>query len=268
MPELPEVETVVRHLKPDLVGQKILSFQSIWPKVLGNVHNKYFNDVIVGRNILDVNRRAKFIVLHLDNGFIPIHLRMTGRLYTNDNIPTAKHISAVFRLSDKMLIFQDTRKFGRVYWYDQWAEFDQKHGVEPLGELFTKNWLQQSLQGRKRQVKALLLDQHIIAGLGNIYVDEALWSARIHPLISSNNISSVKSNRLHESIKVILEQAIAYNGTTFINFTFQDGVPGSYRNQLQVFDRKGLPCKRCETVIKKIKAAGRGTYFCPRCQKI
>jgi formamidopyrimidine-DNA glycosylase len=136
-----------------------------------------------------------------------------------------------------------------------------------LEEQFTKQWLVQSLHSKKRQMKALLLDQHLIAGLGNIYVDEALWTARIHPLTTSNKVTTIEMSRLHKSIKAILEQAIAYNGTTFINFTFKDGVPGSYRNQLQVFDREGDHCKRCNTTIKKIRAAGRGTYFCPRCQK-
>jgi len=267
MPELPEVETVVRHLKPDLIGQRIKSFQSYWPKVLGNVDYKYFHEFTKGHEIFDVTRRAKFIVMHLENGFIPIHLRMTGRLYPNDRIPDEKHISAVFQLSDKVLIFKDTRKFGRIYWYDEWSEFDNKHGIEPLGEQFTKQWLVQSLHSKKRQMKALLLDQHLIAGLGNIYVDEALWTARIHPLKTSNKVTTIEISRLHKSIKAILEQAIAYNGTTFINFTFKDGVPGSYRNQLQVFDREGDHCKRCNTTIKKIRAAGRGTYFCPRCQK-
>ena len=267
MPELPEVETVVRHLKPDLIGQRIKSFQSYWPKVLGNVDYKYFHEFTKGHEILDVTRRAKFIVMHLENGFIPIHLRMTGRLYPNDRIPDEKHISAVFQLSDKVLIFKDTRKFGRIYWYDEWSEFDNKHGIEPLEEQFTKQWLVQSLHSKKRQMKALLLDQHLIAGLGNIYVDEALWTARIHPLTTSNKVTTIGISSLHKSIQAILEQAIAYNGTTFINFTFKDVVPGSYRNQLQVFDREGDHCKRCNTTIKKIRAAGRGTYFCPRCQK-
>jgi len=267
MPELPEVETVVRHLKPDLIGQRIKSFQSYWPKVLGNVDDKYFQEFTKGREILDVTRRAKFIVMHLENGFIPIHLRMTGRLYPNDRIPDEKHISAVFQLSDKVLIFKDTRKFGRIYWYDEWSEFDNKHGIEPLEEQFTKQWLVQSLHSKKRQMKALLLDQHLIAGLGNIYVDEALWTARIYPLTTSDKVTTIEISILHKSIKAILEQAIAHNGTTFINFTFKDGVPGSYRNQLQVFDREGDHCKRCNTTIKKIRAAGRGTYFCPRCQK-
>jgi formamidopyrimidine-DNA glycosylase len=171
MPELPEVETVVRHLKPDLIGQKIISFQSIWPKVLGNIMDNQFREFIISREICDVTRRAKFIVLHLENGFIPIHLRMPGRLYPNDRIPDEKHISAVFQLSDIFLIFKDTRKFGRIYWYDEWSNFDIKHGIEPLGELFTQEWLLMSIHSKKRQMKALLLDQHFIAGLGNIYVD-------------------------------------------------------------------------------------------------
>ena len=267
MPELPEVETVVRHLKPDLIGQKIISFQSNWSKVLDNINIDHFLETISDQKILDVTRRAKFIVLNLEKGFIPIHLRMTGRLFPNDRIPDEKHISAVFQLSDIFLIFKDTRKFGRIYWYDEWSDFDIKHGIEPLGELFTQEWLLMSIHSKKRQMKALLLDQHFIAGLGNIYVDEALWSARIHPLSISNKVSSVKIKRLHRSIRAILESAIVYNGTTFINFSFKDGIPGSYRNQLQIFDREGLLCKRCNTTIKKIRAAGRGTYYCTRCQK-
>lgn len=267
MPELPEVETVVRHLKPELVGQKIISFNIIWPKVLEKIEYKTFSDHIIGQKIDDVFRRAKFIILKLENGYIPIHLRMTGKLYPNIVLPDVKHISATFELSDKFLVFQDTRKFGRIYWVDSWPEFERKNGMEPFEDTFTERWLFEGLQKRKRQIKALLLDQQFISGLGNIYVDEALWSARIHPITISNSISRIKSNRLYKAIKTILAKAIEYNGTTFINFTFKEGVPGSYREKLFIFDHEGHECKRCNKIISKIRVAGRGTYICTHCQK-
>ncbi len=268
MPELPEVETVVRHLKPELVGQKIKSFNILWPKVLDNIKIGEFNDHIVDSEIKDVFRRAKFIILKIENGYIPIHLRMTGKLYTDIKRPKVKHISAFFELKNKVLVFQDTRKFGRIYWFDSWSVFDSKNGMEPFSDLFTERWLFAGLRKRRRQIKALLLDQQFIAGLGNIYVDESLWTARIHPSSLSNSISKVKSNRLYRAIKSILAKAIKYNGTTFINFSFNDGVPGSYRNELFIFDHAGYACKRCENIILKIKVAGRGTYVCNYCQRL
>mgnify|MGYP000641846483 CR=1 FL=1 len=268
MPELPEVETVVRYLKPDLIGQRIKSFESYWPKVLGNVDDKYLHVLTKGHVILDVTRRAKFIVMHLENGYIPIHLRMTGRLYPNDRIPDEKHISAVFQLSDKVLIFKDTRKFGRIYWYDKWSEFDNKHGLEPLGEQFTKEWLVQSLHSKKRQMKALLLDQHLIAGLGNIYVDEALWYAGIHPLGIASTISNKQSKKLHEGIQSVLLNAIAAKGTTIINFSYGDNDSGNYKEKLKIFGKTDQPCPKCGSPIQKIKVTQRGTHFCPKCQLI
>ncbi len=266
MPELPEVETVVRYLQPVLKDRRIKNFTSIWPKVLGNCSLTHLRDNIVNHQVADVFRRAKYIIIKLSNGFVPVHLRMTGKLYPSQAVPDPKYVTGYFELDDLFLIFQDQRKFGRIYWYADWLDFDCKHGMEPLAVEFTNEWLKNNLHTRKRQIKALLLDQHFIAGLGNIYVDEVLWLARIHPLSISNTVSIHKINMLHKSIKVILEKAIRFNGTTFINFSFKDGVPGSYRDQLKVFDRSGELCERCNATIRKIRVAGRGTHICPCCQ--
>lgn len=267
MPELPEVETVVRHLKPELINKTIVDFQAIWPKVLDNISIKKFRNLILNQKIEDVFRRAKFIVLQLGNGWIPIHLRMTGKLIPKKEYSDEKHISAHFQFNDQYLIFKDERKFGRIYWYDNWQEFDQQHGLEPFHQEFTGSWLYKVFQLKQRQIKAALLDQKLIAGLGNIYVDEVLWCSRIHPRSKTNSLSKRKINLLQQAIIKTLQSAISYNGTTYINFSFKENVSGNYQDQLQVFDRKGMDCFRCNTPIIKIKVAGRGTYICPHCQK-
>ncbi len=160
------------------------------------------------------------------------------------------------------------RKFGRLYYYETLDFINQKLGVEPLSKHFTDEWLYQNLQNNKRQLKPLLLDQSFIAGLGNIYVDEALWFAKLHPQQIGSSISRKKSDILHSAIQRLLQTAIDNQGTTIINFYFGEGKKGNFREQLQVFGRQGKNCPRCKSVIEKIRVAQRGTHICPLCQKI
>ena len=268
MPELPEVETVVLSIRDQLVGQNFININVHWPKVLFNFSKQDFLDNLVRRNITNVHRRAKFIVLSFDKDILAIHLRMTGKLYFADSKTNEKHISASMELDNgQQLVFEDIRKFGRFYYYTSQDFLDKKLGIEPLGDSFTAEWLIENLRCKKRMIKALLLDQRIIAGLGNIYVDECLWQSGIHPETRSNKIQKKNIRFLCESIKNTLQSSITARGTTVVNFSFLNGKTGKFSNQLQVFGKDGQPCVICTTEIKKKRVAGRGTHFCPRCQK-
>ena len=271
MPELPEVETVVRSIQPLVVGKTINAIETAanYPKVLATHTPSQFNKHVVGQTIKAVSRRGKYIVLQLENGFLLIHLRMTGRLLARlGPEDKSRHITATIVFSDRSkLYFKDYRKFGRFYYSESLAFLENKLGVEPLGDEFTAPWLISRLKDSKRKIKPLLLDQSFIAGLGNIYVDEALWAAKIHPETISNKISRNKTIMLHDAIQLILKQSIAKNGTTIINFKFGDGETGEFVNELKIFGRTGEPCPRCNTKIIKTRVAQRGTYLCPKCQK-
>ena len=265
MPELPEVQTVADHVKPELVGEHILSIEPVWKKVLDNFNAE---EAKGKHKVLNVSRRAKFIIIELENFILAVHLRMTGKLYVLNDESPPKHTSAIIHLEGKKnLIFEDTRKFGRIYKYDDLTEINKRHGPEPLEDDFTSDWLLENLKKKKRNIKALLLDQSFLSGLGNIYVDESLWASNIHPNSISCFIPKRKVIQLHKSIRIILSESIKQLGTTFINFTFLNGQSGNYSNELKIFGKQGKPCEKCSNKIKKIKVAGRGTHVCNKCQK-
>lgn len=273
MPELPEVETVARSLHPHLVDRTITGFDRYWPKTLHDISLPVFRKAVVGQTVVDVRRRAKFVILALKQGFVLIHLRMTGKLYPLAAIPPKRErnlISCAFALDDaQFLIFEDQRRFGRIYFFPDAAAlsaWSERFGPEPLEADFTPHWLTHNLAASKRQIKPLLLDQEFIAGLGNIYVDESLWLAKIHPLTPAGQVPKAKIRRLHAAIQEVLEKSIRLNGTSFMNFKFLGGYEGGYTDQLLVFNRQGQPCLRCKQPIVKLKVAQRGTHICQRCQ--
>ena len=269
MPELPEVETVSRHLRPELVGATITGFDALWHKVTAPSPAASFGEKVLGRTITDVRRRAKFILLQLDVGLIHIHLRMTGRLFAGwADLPEPRHLRARFTLSGgRDLYFTDARKFGRIGYVPALAALEARLGPEPLEEAFTSGRLFKMLRGHNRQIKPLLLDQAFIAGLGNIYVDEALHAAGIHPLTSSGRVARAKAEKLHHAIRDILTAAIASRGTTIMNYVDGEGQPGGYAVELQVFGREGEACMTCGTTVVKTWVGQRGTHLCPRCQR-
>ena len=265
MPELPEVQTVADHIKPDLIGKNVTGIEPVWKKVL---HNFAKNDLTGKHKIKNVSRRAKFIIIEFNNFLLAVHLRMTGKLYILDQDTLPKHTSAVIHLENSdNLIFEDTRKFGRIYMYKDLSEINSRHGPEPLEKDFTREWLLLNLKKKKRNIKALLLDQSFVSGLGNIYVDESLWESGIHPNSISCAIPKEKIFKLHHAIQNILSEAIKQLGTTFISFSFLNGRSGNYSNELKIFGKQGEVCKNCGSIIKKIKVAGRGTHVCTKCQK-
>ena len=269
MPELPEVETVTQSVKKHLLHKSFDSLTLNWEKTLHNFSVADFNSKIKGISIKDVYRRAKYVIIDGDSFIMAVHLRMTGKLYASSSIdPSKKHISLYLKFGDKYLIFEDTRKFGRFYLYSNMDYLDDKLGLEPLSSDFTDDWILENMKNRNRQIKALLFDQSFICGLGNIYIDEALWYAKIHPLSISSGIPAKKILMLKEGIIKVLSESIKLGGTTIRDYTYDLSYVGNYALNLNVFGRQGLECPRCSAVIIKRKVVQRGTHYCPECQKL
>ncbi|MBT4035924.1 MAG: DNA-formamidopyrimidine glycosylase [Candidatus Marinimicrobia bacterium] len=261
MPELPEVETVVRGLQNTIVGESIMDLEVPWEKALV-AEDPY--ESIVGKSITGVSRRAKYIIIKLDMGALLVHLRMTGKLTP---IFPEKHVTVILHFeSGNSLYFQDTRKFGRMVYTDDPIETLAHIGPEPLGDQFTPDEFYKMLQGKNRLIKPLLLDQTFLAGLGNIYVDEALFQSGIQPLSIASTIPKDRASSLHSAIQSILSASIEAQGTTVLNFSHGDNQSGTYQAALQVYGRKDEPCLICNTPITKISVGQRGTHYCSSCQ--
>ena len=265
MPELPEVETIVRRLRADLIGCRIESADLLWDRTLVTPKPAHFKKNIIGQRIYSVKRRAKYIVLPLSVDTLIIHLRMSGDILIRvESVPIHKHDRLILHLSDgRYLAFSNMRKFGRVWFTPNPEDVLGKLGPEPLDENFTAEMLYEKLQLHKRQIKPLLLDQSFLAGMGNIYTDEALHLADLHPLAKSDLIKRKQAQILWRSIRIVLEEGIRRNGTS-IDWIYRGG---DFQNYLQVYGRKDEPCFKCGTPIQKTMVGQRGTHFCPQCQK-
>lgn len=274
MPELPEVQTVVNDLiAAKLVGETIVDSQVYWPKTIATPSVTQFTRHIKGAVIEQISRRAKYITIGLSTvETLLIHLRMTGHLYfTGPEHRPQKHEQVVFTLqSDRRLIFYDPRKFGRLNLTSTPGKILDRLGPEPLSAGFTTAVLARRLGGHKRMLKPLLLDQQFIAGLGNIYVDEALWESRLHPLRKSHTLTPKEMSALYRSIRKVLRKGLKNGGTTLgrggTTFYSASGKKGRNRKTLKVFRRQGEGCPRCNTTIERLKVAQRSTFVCSRCQ--
>lgn len=274
MPELPEVETVRRSLRAALAGRRIVAVtRCAWPRTIAAPTPEVFCAQLQDRAILDVDRRAKYVIIRLDRDeFLVVHLRMTGRLVVVDaDVEPDQHTHIVLQLDDgRQLFFRDTRKFGRIWLLDRagLAVLEQKLGPEPLDAALTGESFRALLRRRKGRLKPLLLDQRLIAGLGNIYVDEALWQARLHPLQAVTQLDDAQINALYAAIRDVLQRSIDNRGTTFADYRDGWGLRGENQVALKVYGRTGQPCPRCGTPIVRITVAQRGTHLCPRCQTL
>jgi formamidopyrimidine-DNA glycosylase len=270
MPELPEVETVVRGLRAPLVGRTIQSVWYDWAKVIQTPSPEQFAARIQGQTVRAINRRAKYILCELDHDILAVHLKMTGRLYVTDAAHSErddKWVHIRFGLDNgQELRFSDARKFGRVYLAASVAEFAPTLGPEPLTDDFTTDILRERLAGRHRQIKALLLDQSFVAGVGNIYADESLYHAGIHPLRTADSLTTNELALLHETIRMVLNKGIDYQGATISSYRKPDGTRGESQDHFFVYGREGEPCLNCGQSIVKIRVAQRGTHYCPNCQ--
>lgn len=274
MPELPEVETIRRSLQPNLIGRRIAEVVRIaWPGTIAAPSPEEFSERLQGRQIVAIDRRAKYLIIHLDHAeALVVHLRMTGQLTVVDAAAeTDKHTHVVLRLdTGQQIFFRDMRKFGRIWLLDRegLAALDRKLGPEPLDDALTVEAFRALIRRRKGRLKQLLLDQAVIAGLGNIYVDEALWLAQLHPLATVGMISDAQIDALYTAIREVLNGGIEKRGTTFSNYRDALGAKGSNQNYLNVYDRKNQPCMRCGSPIERIVVVQRGTHICAYCQPL
>lgn len=270
MPELPEVETVVRGLRTPLMGRSFVSMRPVWERTVQTPNPAEFAARIAGQTVQDVTRRAKFIVLVLSEDLLLVHLRMTGRLYVTQ--AEAQHdadrwLRVVFGLDDGgELRFSDVRKFGRVSLTDRIEAITGPLGPEPLSAEFTPAVLHERLQNRNKPMKPLLLDQTFIAGVGNIYADEALFRAGIHPQRRSASLSHDDIVRLHGSIQAALHDGVQHEGASINWYRKVDGSKGNSQAHFYVYGRDGQPCRHCGHPIEKMRLAQRGTHYCPVCQ--
>lgn len=276
MPELPEVETVVHGLRrAKICGHPIVDVRVGWARTLSGADPDAFSDYLMGTAVTAICRRAKYIVMPLTSGFsLLIHLRMTGSLRVQPaSAPRDPYERVAVRFADgRELRFRDTRKFGRWYITKHPETILGKLGPEPLSADFTPALFIKMLRNHRRMLKPLLLDQGFVAGLGNIYVDEALFAARLHPCRIACTISAPAAKRLHQSIRDVLQLGISRMGTSLghgaVNFYSVAGRRGRNQDALQVFRRDGEPCLACGQVIQKMQVGQRSTHYCPRCQPV
>jgi formamidopyrimidine-DNA glycosylase len=275
MPELPEVEAVRQSLIGHIVGQRINAFVvGDYPAVLGSERAEDIAVRITGHLVQGVRRRAKYLIIDLDDGTaLVIHLRMTGRLSVvpQGDEPLRYQRLAIAFENGFDLRFSDQRKFGRLSHLlpEDLHKLEQRLGLEPLTRDFSAAWLEERLKRRKGKIKAVLLDQQLIGGLGNIYADEALFQAGIHPERPANTLTGDEVRRLHRAIRSVLRNAVEGRGTTFSSFEDADGNRGRYGGKLAVYGRGGKGrCPRCGTLLERTVVGGRGTSFCPHCQPL
>jgi formamidopyrimidine-DNA glycosylase len=293
MPELPEVETVARLIRPRVLGRTIVASQATWLRSLGGSSAAAFDEQVRGCTITHVGRRAKYIIVTLGRagpgsrvaggavgsaraasglepaGALLVHLRMTGRLHVElSTDPLGPYTRVALPLDDgHTLRFDDVRKFGRFTFVEDPTATLSHLGPEPLSDEFTGAWLRAALRRRKRKLKPLLLDQEFVAGLGNIYVDESLHAAGIHPLQPAARVPKAKALALHAAVRRILAAAVEREGSSFDAFyRTPEGQPGAYQHLFQVYGREGQPCPRCGSTIRRIVVGQRGTHLCRRCQ--
>jgi len=270
MPELPEVETVVRGVRPGVVGRAITGAQVHWAGSVATPLPETFAARLTGQRIEKVWRRAKFIVADLSDDVLLIHLRMTGRLYVASSaaeLEADRWLRVAIDLDNgNELRFSDMRKFGRVYLVSDVSEITGTLGPEPLDEDFSLDLFRDRIKTRGSMIKPLLLDQSFVAGIGNIYADEALWLARIHPRRTADTLTEDEVAQLHDSIRSVLRDGIRREGASINWYRKPDGSKGSQQTHLYAYGREGEPCSRCGTPIIKTRLAQRGTHYCPVCQ--
>ena len=269
MPELPEVETVRRGLERLVVGRTILSLEVKVPKMIKTSYDSFLTD-LPGQTIQALRRRGKYLIFDFGQLIMISHLRMEGKyLLFTDQVPTNKHFHLFFKLDDgSTLIYQDVRKFGT---FDLLAKSQEeayftrkKLGPEPTKKAFKYALFERALMSSAKPIKSLLLEQKLVAGLGNIYVDEVLWAAKVHPETPAKELSKA---RVHDQTIAILQLGIEKGGSTIRTYRNALGEDGTMQNYLQVYGKTGQPCPRCVSTIEKIKLGGRGTHLCPHCQK-
>jgi formamidopyrimidine-DNA glycosylase len=271
MPELPEVETVVRGLRDAVVGRVFTRTDIHWAREIARPSPQEFADRIAGQRVQSMDRRAKYIIFNLSADVLLVHLKMTGRLYVAEPqqvLNDDRWLRVTLAMDDgQELRFSDSRKFGRMYLVGNQDEVTGKLGPEPLSQAFTLKAFGVRVAKRSGAVKPLLLDQTFVAGVGNIYADEALWRSQINPNRPASTLSKDEIRKLHQAIRKVLADGIRYEGASVRWYRKPDGSKGQSQNHFNVYDQADRPCPRCGTPIRKVWLAQRGTHYCPTCQK-
>jgi formamidopyrimidine-DNA glycosylase len=269
MPELPEVQTVVNTLRPALEGRSFARVKLLRRDIVRPCGFD-LSRALRGKTVTTITRRGKRVMFALDDGGqFYIHLGMTGRLTIEaDSAPVAKHTHFIATISPggKQLRFCDPRRFGGIFWLGEAETPRRDLGPEPLS--MRPHQLAERLARTRRAIKSALLDQRLVAGLGNIYVDESLYLARVHPMMRSDELSGEQVRRLNRAIKITLRRAIRHRGSTLRDYVDANGAGGGFQLQHRVYDREGEPCRACRASIERIVLGGRSTHFCPRCQRL
>lgn len=271
MPELPEVETIVRQLAKSLPGATIRAVEVLKPDLIEGEPAERFAGALRGRPIASVTRRAKNIVIDTGGEYLLVNLGMTGRLYVpGAGDPPPTHPGVRFRLADgRELLYHDVRRFGRLWRAtpEEWREWEATLGVEPLGDDFTDRWLYDATRRSRVAVKVWLMDQKRVVGVGNIYASEALFRARVDPRRPAAELTRPQVKRIRQGVRDVLRESIDFRGTTLLDYRDASGQPGDFVRRLRVYDREGEPCLVCGRPVRRIVQGGRSTFYCPHCQR-
>ncbi|CAN5699931.1 bifunctional DNA-formamidopyrimidine glycosylase/DNA-(apurinic or apyrimidinic site) lyase [soil metagenome] len=271
MPELPEVETIVRDLDRLARGSTIHEVEVFRPDLIEGEEPEQFAAGLRGRRIESVTRRAKNIVLDLGGDHLVVNLGMTGRLLVaRPGDPDPSHLGVRLRLEDgRAILYHDVRRFGRLQRFPggMWRAREAQFGVEPLSDAFTPELLHEMASRSRVAIKTWLMDQRRVVGVGNIYASEALFRAAIDPRRPAHSLSPAEAARLHAAVREVLREAIDFRGTTLLDYRDAQGASGGFAERLRVYDRHGEPCRRCAAPIQRIVQGGRSTFFCPTCQR-
>jgi len=268
MAELPEVETIKNELLPHILGRTIIGVDIFWDKMVRQLSIAEFKHCVIGEKITGISRRGKYLFFKLSgDGVLVMHMKMTGSLLVDP--PDDRFSRAIFHLDNGAAVhFWDPRKFGVMWLADDETAVEAMLGPEPLDAVFTTAVLARLLKNRTTPVKAVILNQSFIAGIGNMYADEALFEAKIHPLRPAGRLSPDEIKRLHRAIRHVLRRALAKGGASVRNYIRPDGAPGTAHDEFVVAHGVGKECPGCGGPIERIVVRGRGTYICPRCQRI
>lgn len=273
MPELPEVETIRRTLEYLVLEKEIKDVIVHWPKIIQHPDDiEYFKQLLTGETIRSLRRRGKFLLFYLDHYVLVSHLRMEGKYrVVPESEPIDKHTHVIFQFTDGTeLRYNDVRKFGTMHVFPIGEELKVqpliKLGPDPFDENYTLDYVKEKLKRTTRNIKATLLDQSIIAGLGNIYVDEVLFLSQIHPEKCANELTDEEIKTIWENVRLVIEKAVEKGGTTIRSYVNGEGEMGMFQQELYVYAQDKKPCKHCGTEIVKLRVAGRGTHICSKCQ--
>ncbi|MBI2869144.1 MAG: bifunctional DNA-formamidopyrimidine glycosylase/DNA-(apurinic or apyrimidinic site) lyase [Chloroflexi bacterium] len=267
MPELPEVETVKNELTPFVVGRQVTDVVLFWDKILRKPGLKEFRNRLIGQHIEGLERRGKYLFFRLGSGeYLVLHLKMSGSLLLNN--PDGRFVRAVLQFDGMKVYFRDPRKFGRIWLVAEMDELAKALGPEPLEDGFTAEVLAVRLRGRQAPIKAVFLDQKVVAGIGNMYADEILFAARIHPLRPAASLRREEIERIHAAIKQVLGAAIGNKGASVREYFRPGGELGTAHFEFKVAHQGGKVCPGCGSRVERITVRNRGTYYCPRCQPL